>query len=232
MSYKLLELFCCAGGSAMGYSYAGFEIVGSDIDPQPNFPFEFYQDDALHVLDVLNAGGEWNGYVASDFAVVHTSPPCQRYSSATKLHRGAPEKHPDLIGPVRDRLVQWAERTGGLWIIENVNRAPLREPIMLCGAMFGLRTYRHRKFESNFPLEAPDHPKHVVRAAKLGHIAEEGEFWCVGGHFGHRADAAKALGVEWMKTQREISECIPPAYTEYVGNQLIAELMRREEKAA
>ena len=129
---RLLDLFSGAGGAAMGYHEAGFDVVGVDIDPQPRYPFEFHQADALTFpLD---------GYDA-----IHASPPCQAY---TQLGKG---EHPRLIEPIRVRL----QSAGVPYVIENVVGAPLRNPVKLCGSTFGLHVKRHRLFETNVPMLVP-----------------------------------------------------------------------------
>lgn len=222
----LLDLYCCAGGCSRGYVQAGFEVVGVDLDPQPHYPYTFVQDDTLHVLDVLLSGGQWNGYTLSDFDAFHASPPCQAFSLASYFHHSH-GRHLDLIGPTRSRL----QATGKPYIIENVPNAPVEKAVTLCGAMFGLRTYRHRLFESNLLLFQPAHPRHVVRAAGPGTIAKPDEFWSVGGHFGHKDEAQRALGIDWMTTTHEIAQAIPPAYTHYLGLQVFAALESEEMSA-
>src|SRR5574337_20985 len=128
MKPRLLDLFCCAGGCAMGYHRAGFDVVGVDINPQQRYPFEFHQADAM-TFDL------------SGFDAIHASPPCQAYTVLGG--REDLSHYPDLVDAVRERL----QASGKPWIIENVPGAPLRDPITLCGAMFGLRRYRHRLFE-------------------------------------------------------------------------------------
>jgi DNA (cytosine-5)-methyltransferase 1 len=200
---RLLDLGCKAGGAAVGYARAGFEVVGVDIEPQPNYPFRFLQADMLTCsLDGFDA--------------YHVSAPCERFSLASWFHHNH-ERHPDLITPMRQRL----QVTGKPYVLENVIGAPLRTPLVLCGAMFGLRVYRHRLFESNLLLFQPTHPRHQVKAAAPGAIARADEFWCVGGHFGHKEEAQAAMGIDWMKTVQEIAKAIPPAYTEWIGRQLL-----------
>jgi DNA (cytosine-5)-methyltransferase 1 len=118
---RLLDLFCCAGGASVGYSMAGFSVVGVDIDFQPNYPFEFIQADAL-TLDPK--------FLAS-FDAIHASPPCQAYSDLAKRN-GNGHKWPRLIEPIRKMLI----RSGLPYIIENVDGAPLLHPVVLCGTMF------------------------------------------------------------------------------------------------
>lgn len=213
---KLLDLFCCAGGAAAGYARAGFEVVGVDIDPQPNYPFAFIQ------ADVLSLDPRFLGW----FDAIHASPPCQRYSDLAKRNGNAAD-HPDLVAPVRRRLRQ----SGKPYVIENVEGAPLVDPVMLCGTMFpGLRVLRHRLFETNFPLEAPAHGKHPLvytldkRKNHYGRLDERTAFVQVtGGGNCSKAAAADAMGIDWM-TKNELNEAIPPAFTHHIGLQLMAHI--------
>ena len=216
---KLLDLFCCAGGAAVGYEHAGFDVVGIDIDPQPNYPFTFLQADALK-LDTA--------FIAR-FDAIHASPPCQHYSDLAKRN-GNGDDWPDLVGSTRDML----NATGKPWVIENVEGAPLRSPVVLCGTMFSsLRVIRHRLFESNFPITQPDHIPHLEhplvhtldkRKNHYGKTCEWSDFVQVtGGGNCSIAAARDAMGIDWM-TKREINEAIPPAYAEYVGRQLMKHL--------
>jgi DNA (cytosine-5)-methyltransferase 1 len=200
---RLLDLCCGAGGAAVGYARAGFEVVGVDMYPQPNYPFAFHQDDALT-------------FPLDGFDLYHASVPCKHWSQATTFHPGAREKHIPLIEPMRQRL----QATGLPSVLENVERAPLLNPVKLCGHMFGLRVYRHRLFESNVLLLQPAHRKHIARAADASRIPHSGEFWSICGHFGHKEEAAAAMGIDWMKRVEEIAQAIPPAYTECLGLQL------------
>jgi DNA (cytosine-5)-methyltransferase 1 len=217
---RLLDLFCCAGGAGMGYARAGFEVVGVDKDPQPRYPFAFIQ------ADVLSLDPRFLAF----FDAIHASPPCQRYSDLAKRNGNA-DAHPDLVEPTRRML----RASGRPYIIENVEGAPLIEPVMLCGTMFpGLRVLRHRLFESNRRLSAPAHGKHPLvfthdkRKAHYGALDEATAFVQVtGGGNCSKAAAADAMGIDWM-TKDEMNEAIPPAYTEWLGAQMIAELRRRE----
>jgi len=210
---RLLDLFCCAGGAAMGYSRAGFEILGVDIDPQPNYPFDFVQANVLR----LKAD-----FVAS-FDVIHASPPCQSYSDLAKRNGNA-DAWPRLVEPVRRIL----KRSGLPYIIENVEGAPLLDPIILCGTMFPkLRVIRHRLFESNIDLSTPKHRRHPlvfthdIRKAHYGQLDQNKSYVQVtGGGNCSIANARRAMGIDWM-TKAELNEAIPPAYTEYLGCQII-----------
>ncbi len=206
---RLLDLFCGAGGAAMGYAWAGFEVVGVDIAPQPRYPFTFIQADALEYFDGL---GIWG---LTDFDAIHASPPCQRYSAMSTARPGLALEYPDLIEPVRERLVA----TGLPYVIENVPGAPMLDPVVLCGQMFGLALYRHRLFESSTRLTAPVHPKHVTPASRAGHW-EPGTIISVAGNFAPVAEGRRAMGIEWMN-RSEMAESIPPAFTEHVGRQLM-----------
>jgi DNA (cytosine-5)-methyltransferase 1 len=218
---RLLDLFCGAGGAAMGYHRAGFDVVGVDIAPQPRYPFEFHQGDALT-------------YPLDGFDAIHASPPCQRWSSGAKVGGpGAkPREHPDLIAPLRPRLVG----TGVAFVIENVMGAPLIDPIMLCGRSFGIR--RHRLFEIHgtpFFLVPPDQCEYggVLRgelAGVYGNGSRQGGFGCRWGRvpdgLSIRQWWAKCMDIDWM-ARHELSQAIPPAYTEWIGAHLIDHLRRR-----
>jgi DNA (cytosine-5)-methyltransferase 1 len=206
---KLLDLFCGAGGASMGYHLAGFEVVGVDLNPQPNYPFQFVRADALT-------------FPLDGFDAVVGSPPCPGYSKVTAFHRGARTKHPLLVEPLRERF----QASGLPYVIENVEGAPLHDPLLLCGTMFGLRSIRHRLFESNIPLVAPHHPdlctEHLVRCAGPAAIPKGYEYWSIGGHFGQKDRAQReGLGIDWMMTVDEIKNAIPPAYTRWIGEQLV-----------
>jgi DNA (cytosine-5)-methyltransferase 1 len=209
----LLDLFCGAGGGAgpadrsSGYA-KHFDVVGVDSAPQPHYPFEFHQADALT-------------FPLDGFDAVHASPPCQAFSFATRHRPGASAKHPDLVAPVRDLLA----RTGLPYVIENVPEAPLRNDLTLCGEMFGLRVHRHRRFEiGGFPVRQIPHRPHRLSGARDNCHVEEGFTRMVVGHFSNLADARDAMGIDWMN-RYELAQAIPPAYTEYIGRQLLAALV-------
>lgn len=193
----------------MGYWRAGFDVVGVDIARQPRYPFPFIQGDVLEFL----AGG------APGFDAVHASPPCQRYSAAQRIQG---RDHPDLIGPTRSAL----EAAGLPWVIENVEdaRPELRTPELLCGSMFGLRTYRHRLFETGggVVLTPPPHPAHRASLAKMGRPVGEGEYMHVVGNFSDvpLARSEAVMGMPWA-SRDGLREAIPPVYAEYVGAALL-----------
>ncbi len=192
----------------MGYYRAGFEVTGVDIEPQPRYPFAFMQGDALEYI--ADHGREYD--------VIHASPPCQEYSRTKSLH---PQMtHPDLLGAVRTLL----QATGNPWVIENVVGAPFEHWISLCGAQFGLRTYRHRRFETSHLMFQPEHPRHVARVLNGGYDQNWTGFYCVtGGGNAPLATMNKAMQIGWM-LRRELTQAIPPAYTEFIGKQLMAVL--------
>lgn len=205
---RLLDLFCGAGGAAVGYARAGFEVVGVDINPQPNYPFKFHQADAL----------AWVKEHWHEFDAIHASPPCQRYSAMSNCRPGLNLDYPDLISSTRSAL-----RDSRLsWVIENVPGSPLVDPIELCGTMFGLELYRHRLFESSVNLVAPHHPDHTLPASKAGHW-KPGTVMSVAGHCAPVAKARQVMGIDWT-TRDELAEAIPPAYTEHIGKQLLAHI--------
>lgn len=210
--YRLLDLFCCAGGAATGYSRAGFHVIGIDRDPQKRYPFTFIQGDALEFLRRN----------AQHFDAIHASPPCQRFARPTHLGRGR-ESHPDLIAPVRELLIA----SGKPFVIENVPGAPLNAPIVLCGAMFGLQVIRHRQFESNVPIVAPEHRPHQGgTGTHRWPYAFSGYYEIAGtGQKGWTMPQGRAaMGIDWPMVRRELVEAIPPAYTEYIGRQLVAHI--------
>lgn len=205
---RLLDLFCCQGGASRGYADAGFDVVGVDIEPQPRYPFPFVQQDALTFLAEHGI----------EFDAIHASPPCQLYSLTHRINKS---DFPDLIAPTRILL----EQTGLPWVIENVVEAApeMRDPVMLCGAMFGIETYRHRLFESNLPLSVLAHPEHVARTTKMGRRPVEGEYMHIVGNFSGVDRARGVMGMPWA-SRDGLREAIPPAYTEFIGHQLISHL--------
>lgn len=191
----MVDLFCGAGGASVGYYRAGFDVVGVDIKKQPRYPFTFIQADAM-TFDL-------SGY---DF--VHASPPCQKFSRATRCRPGAADRHEDLVGPIRDRL----RESGAKYVIENVPGAPMQNPVTLCGMQFGLELYRHRLFEFNWwRLVAPPACRHLRPANSVVSVA--GKI--------RKGPGEVAMGIDWMST-RELIQAVPPAYTEFVGRQLLA----------
>lgn len=206
MPLRALDLFCSAGGAGEGLRRAGFEVTGVDIAKQPRYPFRFHQADAL-TFDL-------SGY---DF--IWASPPCQRFSDLAKRNSNA-EDWPDLVAPIRARLCA----AGTPYAIENVEGAPLLDPIFLCGVMFpALRVLRHRLFECSFPIAQPLHGKHPIchtmdkRKGQYGKTDDMVDFVQVtGGGNSSVAAARDAMGIDWM-TKDELNEAIPPAFSEYIG---------------
>lgn len=223
MKLKLLDLFCCAGGCGVGYSRAGFAVTGVDINPQPHYPLPFIQADAL-ALD--------RKFMAS-FDVIHASPPCQSYCDLAKRN-GNGHLWPRLVEPVRQMLI----KTGKPYIIENVDGAPLLDPAILCGTMFkGLRVLRHRLFESNFPIIVPPHGKHPLvhtwdkRKSHYGKTDDMTDFVQVTGGGNCSIVAARdAMGIDWMN-KHELNEAVPPAYTQFIGKQLLKYLTGTRTRA-
>lgn len=184
----------------MGLSRAGFEVEGWDVIPQNRYPFKFHLESALEA-DL------------SPFDFVWASPPCQAHTSLRSVEK---RDYECFIDRTRTKLKEW----GGPYVIENVVGAPLLNPITLCGAMFpGLRVYRHRLFESNFPLTAPTHPKHVIPVAPQKQRRkhwDDGRFITITGDIG--VYAGIAMGIGWMNGN-ELSQAIPPAYAKHIGLQ-------------
>lgn len=224
---RILDLFCCAGGAAMGYHQAGFDVIGVDLSPQPRYPFGFIQMDALAV----------DKRFLRTFDAIHASPPCQGYTAMR--HAPGAKGAPRIIAQVREIL----EATGLPWVIENVEeaRSEMREPIMLCGSAFDLGSHgcelrRHRLFESNVSLYSKgcrhgDKPVvgvyggHArIRSARHGGRGTQ-DAW----PNGHKPVAAEAMGMDWA-TLAEMSEAIPPAYTKFIGMQLM-QYVRANQRA-
>ncbi len=204
MKPRILDLFCGAGGAAMGLHRAGFEVVGVDIEPQKNYPFEFHQADAMT-------------YPLEDFDAYWASPPCQFFSKATP--EKARKNHPDLIEPTRARLAA----TGSPWIIENVVGAPIRADIRLTGDMVGLPLIkRERWFETNWfdsiamTVRTPRKGL-VITVAGHGTPSWSRKSW---GRNIRIEEKRAAMGIDWMNRD-ELSQAIPPAYSEYIGLQLM-----------
>jgi DNA (cytosine-5)-methyltransferase 1 len=225
---RLLDLFCGAGGAAMGYYRAGFEVVGVDISPQPDYPFEFVEDDAIEFI--MREGHTYHA--------VHASPPCQAYTSMRHMGKGAGENAPDLVDVTRNAL----SMNNRPWVMENVKGSPLLNPMQLCGTSFGLGAerdgkwqplWRHRLFESNvlilgLPCQHPsgpnigraiavygDHPQRTLNVVTYrvnrAHSTEE---------------AQDAMGIDWTGW-KGVKEAIPPAFTEHIGRQLIRACLER-----
>jgi DNA (cytosine-5)-methyltransferase 1 len=218
---RILDLFSGAGGAAMGYHRAGFDVVGVDIKPQPHYPFEFVQADALEFLDGMLHDPAY--YWVDQPNVIHASPPCQAFSDLKDMHNA--KSHADLLTPTRELL----KASGLPYIIENVEGAPMQASVILCGSSFGLgaegaRLQRHRLFETNFPVMAPPCVHGVSRRV-------------IGVYGGHGLDRRRmvntqdfstearreAMGIDWM-TGAELSQAIPPAYTQLLGEQLLEHL--------
>jgi DNA (cytosine-5)-methyltransferase 1 len=209
----LLDLFCGAGGAAMGYARAGFRVIGVDRDHQPHYPFEFRRGNALCPPVSLR-----------NVEAIHASPPCQAYSIANFIHGNT---HADLVGATRELLTA----SGLPYIIENVPGAPLIDPVLVCGRALGLGVKRHRLFESNVSLVGtecpPGHPGHWVsvygnstmtRGGIVGR-ARNGSPRIARAHVGATL-GRRAMGIDWM-SRYELSQAIPPAYTELLGGQLM-----------
>jgi DNA (cytosine-5)-methyltransferase 1 len=204
---RLLDLFCGAGGAAMGYHRAGFDVVGVDLKPQPHYPFEFHQADALT-------------YPLDGYDAIHASPVCKRHSVATPAWARA--SHPNQIPPTRERLA--AQSTP--WVMENVPGAPLRPDIKLCGCVVGLRELeRERWFEiggwHTFDLRPPCY--HATSPITVAGHGEPSGPRMAHGLVAHKSDWERVMGIDWMNRD-ELAQAIPPAYTEYIGCALLEHL--------
>jgi DNA (cytosine-5)-methyltransferase 1 len=219
MKPVLLDLFCGAGGAAVGYHRAGFDVVGVDIVPQPDYPYDFIQADAL---DCTN-------FTFRDVDFVHASPPCQ-YGAAISKGTNAHLRHtyPDLY----PQVLRMLERSGVPYVIENPDARP---DVVLCGEMFGLKVIRHRRFElGGWTAPPPTHKPHRGRVAGMRHgLWFEGPYFAVYGNGGGKGTVAQwqdAMDIHWTSVRKSIAEAIPPAYTEWIGRQFISHL--KKEQAA
>ncbi|HET6917259.1 MAG TPA: hypothetical protein VFH56_14290 [Acidimicrobiales bacterium] len=247
---RLLDLYCCEGGAAAGYYCAGFDVYGVDLFEdysQKRYPFPSWRGDALGELRALSVGSSMTPLperygellYLRDFDAIHASPPCQRHSAGTRASDRS--KYPDLIGPTRELL----KSTGLPYVIENVPGAPLEDPVTLCWTMFHqpgsvldedgtpLQMFRHRLFETNWELTAPEckhDPDMQVAGSYGGARRDKREAREIrhGGYVPSIPVQRELLGVNWM-TQKGMFQCIPPSYTEHVGAQLLD--MLREEAA-
>lgn len=204
MTYRLLDGFCCEGGSSHGYALAGFEVVGVDIKYQKRYPFP------MTVIDFLDLPDKY----LRRFDAIAASPPCQGWSPLRYL---TGLDYPRLIQLTRERL----KESGRPYVIENVVGAwqELRNPQGLCGAMFGLGTYRHRLFETNWPLKVPDHPDHKQPSVKAGRLPTLGHSLQVVGNLSNVGLAREVMQMPWA-SRRGLTQAVPPAYTHYIGLQL------------
>lgn len=211
---RLLDLFCGAGGAGMGYYHAGFEVVGVDINPQPDYPFEFRQADALT-------------YPLDGFDAIHASPPCPVHSSLNGW--SGDSKEPDLIPQTRERLRQ----TGLPYVIENVEGAPLENPVRICGQALGLKVRRHRLFECNFPVmvHSCQHPEPpvIVVGGSIGRKVFDPRRKAIAPTF---EEAKEVMGMPWVTTRQGVVNAIPPAYTEHIGGYLMAAVKGADRAAA
>ncbi len=218
---KALDLFCGAGGASMGLHRAGFEVTGVDIRPQPRYPFRFYRADAM-------------SFPLEGFDLVWASPPCQRFSSVTR----AKAEWPDLIAPMRARLTA----SGIPWVIENVPGAPLRDPVVLCGAMFELGVIRHRLFETSWGMAQPEHAPHRGSLVTGEYVTVTGKSSGIPSWVYKQREArglprynpdegtmqrrSAAMGIYWM-TGSELSAAIPPVFAQAVAASLLEAPARR-----
>jgi DNA (cytosine-5)-methyltransferase 1 len=206
---KLLDLFCGVGGASAGYAAAGFEVHGVDLKHGKRYPYTYMRADVLDVLRDEN--------YLDQFDVIHASPPCQTHSITKHLRnaQGKSTSKIDLIPETRAALVA----SGKPYIIENVPGSPLINPIQLCGSSFGLKVRRHRLFESNMPLLGSicDHKSQGRPIGVYGSLNDEIPR---GGKTASTiSEARQAMGMEWA-IWTELVEAIPPAFTNYLGDQI------------
>ncbi len=222
---RLLDLFCGAGGAAVGYHRGGFDVVGVDIAPQPNYPFEFCQVDALEFMERLFESGFENWW---DFDAIHASPPCQRWAEGSDWHG---KDYPDLLTSIRPMVAD----THLPYVLENVPEAPLRQDVVLCGTQFGLQSdgfeiRRHRAFELNWEFGSLVSPcQHSLPSMPIFGHNPNGDFYKRHGRGVSIEHKRAAMGMDWS-SREELAEAIPPAFTQFIGEQLLRHLSRSEEQ--
>lgn len=214
---RLLDLFCGAGGAAVGYHQAGFtEIVGVDINPQPNYPF-YYEEIDIRDLPPIR---EWE----DQYDLIHASPPCQHFTKYRNVVKDITARYEDLIAPTRELL----QASGVPYIIENVACSPIRPDLILCGSHFGLNVRRHRWFElGGFTAMGPGGCNHKgwTRQFKSSSDRPNLRYTMEIGSWDEKLeDQKQAMGVDWPITVRELSEAIPPAYTKFIGEAFLAQV--------
>lgn len=219
MKPRVLDLYCGAGGAGKGYMDAGFEVDGVDIEPQPDYPGNFIQGDALAYLAA-------HGH---EYDAVHASPPCQASCTLTKgTNQG--NLYLNLIPATRALLALLDVPT----VIENVQGSDLRRDLTLCGEMFNLAVIRHRYFELGGWAAIPTpHKKHRGRVAGYRHGEWfEGPYFAVYGEGGGKGSVAQwqdAMDIHWTSNRKSIAEAIPPAYTRFIGGQLMQLIETQQE---
>jgi DNA (cytosine-5)-methyltransferase 1 len=219
---RLLYFYCSAGGGAFGYDQAGFEVIGVDNRPQPHFPFQFIQHDAIELMDSWLAGENNYGFELDDFSAWHGSPPCEDHTICTNM-TGIDHGTGWLLGATRERF----QAQDKPWVIENVEGAPMRPDYIVCGCQVGLpRLKRKRWFETSwqgFDLMPPcyhrEKPIPVIgHGVPSSYRRKHGSVTI--------AERREAMGISWMNRD-ELRLAIPPAYTEYIGGQLMEHLQER-----
>lgn len=228
---RLLDLFCCEGGASNGYHRAGWDVVGIDINPQPLYPYEFIQDDAIAYLHWLIAGSG-GPYWIDDFDAIHASPPCQFATVYGNNRAHVKDDHPNLIPAIRELLLATAAFHDIPYVIENVEgaRDHLIDPVRICGTGLGVRVRRHRYFETNWPLEGVscDHGRFTDRIFPGSSNRPNGRTVMNVGEYRVPLEMQRdVMEMPWADLYG-ISQAVPPAYTEHIGRQLF-DYVRQEE---
>lgn len=215
---KVYDFFCGVGAQSVGWARAGFQVVGIDHEPQPDYPYAFIQADAFEF-----------GYAhVKEDAIFIGAPPCQNYIAITHGNRarGIRDEHPDLIGPTRTMFAAHRRYRDYPTVIECGTGPHIRSDVRLCGEMFGLEVIRHRDFEiAGASIHQPPHVRHRGRVRGWRHgECFEGYYYAVygeGGGKGSIAEWQRAMGIDWTENRKSIAEAIPPAYAQYVAERIL-----------
>jgi hypothetical protein len=219
----VLDLYCCAGGATKGYQRAGFDVIGIDIKPRPSYCGDFLQADVIESLTNFSSWG-W----APD--LIHASPPCQDrnpLTTGTNRSQGWGREHVQLVPPTRRLL----DLIGIPYVIEQPvgHGGIIRTDLRLCMDSWPVeppRVWRHRDFElSGFTVRQPPHQPHRGRVRGWRHgVNYHGDYVAAYGNGGGKATVPEmqhALGIDWTDVREELTEAIPPAYTEHIGKEFL-----------
>jgi len=198
----ILHVFADTGVECEVFSgYGTVTRLGIDAKPNP------YTDEVI-VADAHDADEHLSR--AFDLGVFH--PPCQSWTPGSQM-QGTSDDHPNLIPLARSIAREFCDE----WIIENVPQAPLHNPTVLNGGMFGLPLHYERAFETSYRVLEPP------RQTQLGRPNNAfAEHHANGGFQGSKAlwKSAKGYSHDWPSKPLKRS-AIPRAYINYLLRPLL-----------